>query len=590
MPPLRPALSGPPCRRPVLLPPVPSHPPSVFPGRPRPVPPHPLPALFRPLRRHPEPVSSPAIRPACPPAFPEPSRRQTRVAPFDGTLMIAPALRPAGCNPPLSSETCFRRPEAACERIERLARRDHVVGVSLVGHAVQILAVALPLGLHGARRLRAALLAADEDALAGPQPNGVERRIVLDEGPERDGIAARNGIERLALGHGVGVERLAQFALRRRARRLRREGYLELRARLQPSGRGGIETQDHPFAHAVGPRQSVERFALPDGVDIVFRAVDHHDRLRLSGRERRSRAPQEHHEDQTESLHRRDLTFGVVLFAEAQFRDYLLGVEREIAVHHPCVVARLCFEHLADRTALVLAESEDLHPFVVVDDAAGVVDALAARRIFGQRVHVVGQIVVAVELGLQHLVGRRRVGFGRVGVFELLAAIEAVGRHQRALLLLVEDVLHVDEPPPLEVHVDARTHELLDQNRQIEAVRVETAEVAAADELFERLGHLREGRALLHVVVRDAVHGRSLLRDVHPGIEAACFRDLLAVGHDLDQRDLDDAVLRRIHAGGFEVEEDDGAFEVELHFGAFAYALIIIGMSSMSVELVCLSS
>ena len=254
------------------------------------------------------------LRPSGPPVLrlsrSRPAGRRAR-RPVRRHLDDRPGLEARGLQSAVElRETCFRRPEAACERIERLARRDHVVGVSLVGHAVQILAVALPLGLHGARRLRAALLAADEDALAGPQPNGVERRIVLDEGPERDGIAARNGIERLALGHGVGVERLAQFALRRRARRLRREGYLELRARLQPSGRGGIETQDHPFAHAVGPRQSVERFALPDGVDIVFRAVDHHDRLRLSGRERRSRAPQEHHEDQTESLHRRDLTFG----------------------------------------------------------------------------------------------------------------------------------------------------------------------------------------------------------------------------------------------------------------------------------------
>jgi len=149
-----------------------------------------------------------------------------------------------------------------------------------------------------------------------------------------------------------------------------------------------------------------------------------------------------------------------------------------------------------------------------------------------------------------------------VGILEVLVAVELVGRHQRALLLLVEDILHVDELAAFEIHVDTRPEELLDQHRQVEAVRIETAEIAAADELLERLGDLRERRAILHVLVRDAVHGRSFRGNVHLGVYPAGLGDLLAVGHDLDHRYLDDAVLGGIYAGGFEVEEDDRAFEV----------------------------
>ena len=50
-------------------------------------------------------------------------------------------------------------------------------------------------------------------------------------------------------------------------------------------------------------------------------------------------------------------------------------------------------------------------------------------------------------------------------VVQILVAVELVGRHQRALLLLVEDVLHVDEFAALEVHVHSRAQELLDQHR-----------------------------------------------------------------------------------------------------------------------------
>ena len=149
-----------------------------------------------------------------------------------------------------------------------------------------------------------------------------------------------------------------------------------------------------------------------------------------------------------------------------------------------------------------------------------------------------------------------------MGVLQILVAIEFIGRHQRALFLLVEDVLHVDETSAFEIHVDARPQELLDQHRQVEAVGVEAAEVAAADELFERFGDLREGRAIPDVFVRDAVDGRGFRRDMHPGVELAGLDDLLAVGHHFDHRDLDDAVFGRVHAGGFEVEEDDRALEV----------------------------
>ena len=153
----------------------------------------------------------------------------------------------------------------------------------------------------------------------------------------------------------------------------------------------------------------------------------------------------------------------------------------------------------------------------------------------------------------------------------------------------MEDVLHVDETSPLEIHVDTRPQKLLDQDGKIEAVGIEPPEVAAADELRERFGDLGERRAIAYVVVRNAVDGRRFGRNRHAGVEPPGSGDLLAVGHHLNHRNLDDAVTRGVHAGGFEVEEDDRAFEVQLHFGV-RYALIIIGMSSMSVALVCLSS
>ena len=250
--------------------------------------------------------------------------------------------------------------------------------------------------------------------------------------------------------------------------------------------------------------------------------------------------------------------------AHANLGDDFLGVEREVAVHHPGVVAGFLAEDVGDAAALVLAESEDLLALVVVENPSGVVGRFGTARVGGQRIDVVFEVVVAVELRLEHFVCRPRVGFGRVGVFEFLVAVEAVGRHKGALLFLVEDVLHVDELAALEIHVDARTHELLDKHRQVEAVGVEASEVAALHELFERLGDLRECRGVSHVGVRDAVDGRRLGRNRHLGVDLPGLDDLLAVGHDFDHRNLDDAVFRGVDARGLQVEEDDRALEFQL--------------------------
>ena len=41
------------------------------------------------------------------------------------------------------------------------------------------------------------------------------------------------------------------------------------------------------------------------------------------------------------------------------------------------------------------------------------------------------------------------------------------------------------------------------------------------------------------------------------------------VGHHLDHRDLDDAVFGGVDAGGFQIEKDDGTFEVQFHASVF---------------------
>ena len=184
----------------------------------------------------------------------------------------------------------------------------------------------------------------------------------------------------------------------------------------------------------------------------------------------------------------------------------------------------------------MLAEAEHFDPFLVEDDSARVVGALAARREFGQIIHLVFQLGVTVQLREQHFVGGQRVGFGRVGLVELFPAIEFVSGHERALLHLVEDILHVDETAFVQVYVESGTQKLFDEYRNVEFVRVVASEVASFDVSPQRFGDLAESGAVGDILVVDVVDGRGGLRNVHLRVDPARLDFLAAVGHYFDER------------------------------------------------------
>ena len=132
-----------------------------------------------------------------------------------GNLDHGPGLEVRGFQSAVErAELRLGDPEAARERIERLARMDDVVGRAFLGHAVQRLPVLLPLLLRAGLVLRADLFPADQDAFAEAHVQRVEVRIVLQKGFHRNLVLPRNGVERLALRHEMEVEGLAQLLVR----------------------------------------------------------------------------------------------------------------------------------------------------------------------------------------------------------------------------------------------------------------------------------------------------------------------------------------------------------------------------------------
>ena len=215
-----------------------------------------------------------------------------------------PGFQVGGFQPPVECpEPILGDAEAARKRIEGFARFHDVVGETLLGYAVERIAVGLPLLPRAGLVFGADLLLADQDALPEAQVHRVEVGVVLDDGLDRDLVFARDAVERFALRHGMDVEGLAQFALRLGLGDVRYEGDLDALPCAQPLRCRGVMLQDDLLPHLVGLRKPVERFAGLHRVDVEFRAVDIHDRPGFLHR-KGAQAPQEQQGCRTESLHR----------------------------------------------------------------------------------------------------------------------------------------------------------------------------------------------------------------------------------------------------------------------------------------------
>ena len=172
---------------------------------------------------------------------------------------------------------------------------------------------------------------------------------------------------------------------------------------------------------------------------------------------------------------------------------------------------------------------------------------------------------VAVELCFQHFVGGACVGFGRVGIFQVLVAIEFVGGRQGALLQLVVDDLYVDELPSAHVDIDSRTKELFGQQGHVETVAIEAGQVASLDVAGNHFGYLLEGGAIGHIFVVDTMYGRRLFGDVHFGVDAHCLRLFVSVRIDLQVTDFHNAIRIYVYTRCLQVEEDERVFQIQIH-------------------------
>src|SRR5690606_34751270 len=143
------------------------------------------------------------------------------------------------------------------------------------------------------------------------------------------------------------------------------------------------------------------------------------------------------------------------------------------------------------------------------------------------------------------------------------AEVEPGGGGEVPRLLPVEDVLDVDHAATLERERDAAAPKLHDEEGEVEAPDVESRQVALLEDPGEPPRSAAEGLLVRNIRVGDPVHGGCLRRDRHLRVEAANPLEHVPLRRHLDERQLDDAVLLEVEARRLQIEEDEGAVQLE---------------------------
>ena len=104
-----------------------------------------------------------------------------------------------------------------------------------------------------------------------------------------------------------------------------------------------------------------------------------------------------------------------------------LRVRGKLSLLYPAEISRITAQDVGGQLPLVFPEIDDLTVKIIVNQAPHKIDIAVLGGIFRQESYVVGEIAVMVELGHQYLVSRPCIGICRMGLFQLLGAVETVG-------------------------------------------------------------------------------------------------------------------------------------------------------------------
>ena len=208
--------------------------------------------------------------------------------------------------------------------------------------------------------------------------------------------------------------------------------------------------------------------------------------------------------------------------------------------------------------------------------------------------------LVPVKLAFEHLVGRKRVRLGCVGIVEILAsAVKTVCRPEVSRLHIVVNRLHVNHLHTVEIDADLFHHrpgllllvsrgfrvgnalfaihphpfELLGEHRAVKLAGVVARKVTSLQHIHNLVRKLEEPLAVLDVLILDAVDCRSLLGDMDlparleiPRTDApgAHFRNRIA-GIHFHEAKLHYAVGRNVETGALDVEKQQRSCKLEFH-------------------------
>ena len=238
-----------------------------------------------------------------------------------------------------------------------------------------------------------------------------------------------------------------------------------------------------------------------------------------------------------------------------------------VGAQHPIQVVAGGPGHLGERDALVLAAVEHELAALLGEPAVELGHEGPPLVAVGvESGHVAREVSVTVQLGRQDRRSGANVPQRGVRVLVVPGQVEAGRRREVAGLFAVKDHLHVDQATPLHVEGHARAAKLGQQDGQVVVANVEARQVARLQQLGQRLRGAAKRVFVRHDVVGDTVNGGRLRGNGNFRIVASHLLQDVTLRRYAQDGEFHDPVARQAQTRGLEVEEDDGAVEVEGQF------------------------
>ncbi|OPZ01457.1 MAG: hypothetical protein BWZ11_01662 [Bacteroidetes bacterium ADurb.BinA395] len=164
------------------------------------------------------------------------------------------------------------------------------------------------------------------------------------------------------------------------------------------------------------------------------------------------------------------------------------------------------------------------------------------------------------QLSFQHFISSHCIGFGTVGIIQILVAVKFVSRRQSPLLHFVKNNLYIYKSVFHQIDIYFCTQKFFCQKWNVEPIGVVTCQIASFKIGRYFFSYFLKSRTIGHIDIGNAMNSSCIGRNRDPGINTFSLRKFFSVRKNLMIGNFHNTVGNNVDTCCFEVEKNNRFF------------------------------